>query len=245
VRATYLALECKRLATGRRFWIFSLSLPVLLYLLESSAYGHSLVPGTEVDYPAYLMCSFAAWGAIHAALIAGGRVAVERSTGWQRQLRLTPLPPSGYLLGKVVVGLLATLPPPVVLAVVGGALFDVDLPAPGWARLVLGMWVASLPFAVLGTLLGQLARRETIAGHFGPALLLLGFLGGLVVPAPAFPEWLQQAAKSMPSYWLADIARGALRGSHVHLPTAVAVLAAWTLALGLAVIWRHRRDTGP
>ncbi|NJP44351.1 ABC transporter permease [Actinacidiphila epipremni] len=237
----FVRLEFKRLVTNRRFWIFSLSLPVVLYLLEISAYGKGDVPGTHISYAAYLMCSFAAWGSIHATLIVGSRIAIERSSGWQRQLRLTPLRPQAYLAAKVTVGMMITLPAPILMSIVG-RFNDVHLSSGDWAKLVLGTWVATLPFAVLGTLLGQMAKAETVSGYFGAALLLLGFLGGVLMPTTSFPDWLQHVSKVMPSYWLADIGRAAVTGIS-DLGTAIGMLAAWTVVLGVAVVFRYQRDS--
>jgi ABC-2 type transport system permease protein len=40
------------------------------------------------------MVGLAAFGTMGAVLSSGARIAAERSTGWNRQLRLTPLPVS-------------------------------------------------------------------------------------------------------------------------------------------------------
>ena len=43
------------------------------------------------------MVSMAGFGAMIAAIAGGARIAAERSVGWNRQLRLTPLAPAVVL----------------------------------------------------------------------------------------------------------------------------------------------------
>ena len=50
------------------------------------------------------MVGLAAFGAMNAMLSSGARIAGERAAGWNRQLRITPLPVSDYFRAKVVTG---------------------------------------------------------------------------------------------------------------------------------------------
>ena len=54
---------------------------------------------------AYILVSMALYGAALTAAAGGSMVALERSLGWSRQLRLTPLNPVAYILMKAVVAL--------------------------------------------------------------------------------------------------------------------------------------------
>ena len=67
--------------------------PVAFYLL----FTRVLTGGARLgnDERAFLMVSMAAYGAIGAALSAAVRVAMERTNGWTRQFRVTPLPAVG------------------------------------------------------------------------------------------------------------------------------------------------------
>jgi ABC-2 type transport system permease protein len=81
--------EVNRLRRNRRYLLFTIALPVILYLIigkqGSKAYG--------VDFAAYYMVAMATFGAFAGALNGNSiRIAEERKVGWIRQLRLTPLP---------------------------------------------------------------------------------------------------------------------------------------------------------
>jgi len=105
MKTAYLALESKRALRNPRFLMFTMIFPVVIFLIDVAAFGNGLVPGsTTVTFAPYIMVSMAAFGAFMAAMNTGARTAVERAAGWQRQLRLTPLKPTGYLVAKAAVG---------------------------------------------------------------------------------------------------------------------------------------------
>jgi len=235
----YLALEVRRAMRSARFLLFTLVFPVMLFLIYNGMYGSGKLDGGSTT--SYLMCSMAAFGAFMAAMNFGARTAVERSVGWQRQLRLTPLTPRGYLLAKATCGMLVALPP-VVLVSVAGAFSGASLTAGGWVQVVLGIWLAALPFAVLGLLIGQLASAESVQLYTSGIMMLFGMLGGLWIPVSIFPGWLASIAKVLPSYWLADIGHAAVTATH-DLGRAAEVLGIWTVVLGFLVVRRYQRDS--
>lgn len=238
----YLVLETKRSLRSPRALMFIVIMPVLYFFIFKSIFGSQKIEGTGIGYSAYLMCSMAAFGAFMGTLFTGSRTAVERTAGWQRQLRLTPLTPRGYLMAKATVGMAVALVPVVLVSLAGGLFEGVHLSTGGWIQVVFGVWIAALPFAVLGLLIGQFATAETVQIYSMVTVLLCGFLGGLWIPVTVFPHWLATAAKILPSYWLAEIGYGALLGNHDTMK-AVLVLAGWTVVLGLIVIRRYQRDS--
>lgn len=240
---SYLILETRRALRNPRTLIFTFGFPVALYLLYCGMYGDQpLGGGTQLSAKSYLMVSMAAYGAFMAAMSSGGRTALERASGWQRQLRLTPLSPGGYLLAKGIAGMLAALPPIVLVSLIGGLVEGVDLPVAGWAQVVFGVWLATIPFAVLGLLVGQVATADSLQPITMTVMLLLAFIGGIFIPTQIFPQWLQDVAQALPSYWLAEVGHGALFGN-TRTGTAILVLASYTVVLGFAVIRRYRRDS--
>lgn len=242
MRTAYLGLEAKRALRNPRFLMFTMVFPVVIFLIDTAAFGHGSVPGSSVTYAAYLMVSMSAFGAFQAAMSTGARTAAERSSGWQRQLRLTPLKPISYLVAKGAIGTLVALPPILLVALVGILLEHVSLTPAGWVQVILGVWVATIPFAVLGLLIGQLATDENLQVLTSGMMLLLGFLGGILIPVTVFPNWVSQIAKVLPSYWLADIGHGALLGN-TDTTRAILWLAGWTVVLAFLVVRRYRADS--
>ena len=102
---TYLRYEVLRTVRNRRFFFFSLGFPLILYfLIAGPNRNESDIGGSGLSAPLYFMVGLAAFGTMNAMLAAGARIAGERSVGWNRQLRITPLRPRAYFRTKVVTG---------------------------------------------------------------------------------------------------------------------------------------------
>lgn len=235
MRYGYLAFEIRRTVRDSKFLLFAVALPVGLYLLMSDRFVDQGLPAP------YVMGSIAAFGALKAALDAGARTAVERAIGWQRQLRLTPLSGLGYLLAKVSVAMVVALPPVAAVSLTARVVSGVDLPTGDWVAAVLGVWLGTVPFALLGLLIGQFATAQNLQAYQGGVLLVLSFIGGLFIPIETFPKALAAIAKVLPSYWLAQVGHAAALGDGVG-PAAL-VLTLYALVLGAAVALRYRLDT--
>ena len=65
------------------------------------------------------MTGLLAFGGMVAVLSGGARIAAERSVGWNRQLRLTPLTPRTYFRAKIVTSYLMAAIAIVLLYVAG------------------------------------------------------------------------------------------------------------------------------
>ena len=92
---TALSLEVRRVLRNRRTLMFIVVFPSVFFLLFSAPNKGQQAGG--VPALAYIMISMAVYGAMVGATSGGAAVAVERSLGWMRQLRLTPLHPIAYV----------------------------------------------------------------------------------------------------------------------------------------------------
>jgi ABC-2 type transport system permease protein len=235
----YLAVEVRRVLRSTRFLIFSVAFPVLLFLLYVGIFanGDRAVVGV-------LMVNMTAFGALSATLFAGGRLAVERAVGWQRQLRLTPLSGAGYLAAKGITAMLLALPAVVLVPLIGVVVEGVSLDATGWLRVTVGIWLAVIPFALIGLLIGQLGTPESIQPMMSLTMMVMSLLGGIFIPVDTMPGWLLDVAQILPSYWLGQVGRGAVTTDlSVNLGKTVLVLAVWTAVVGIGVVRRYRRDS--
>jgi len=236
---TYLLLEARRAMRNGRFMIFSIAFPVLLFLLYVGIWANGDKAITGI-----LMVNMTSFGALSAALFAGGRVALERSVGWQRQLRLTPLSGGGYLAAKGLTGMLLALPAVILVPLVGVVVEGVSLDAAGWLRVTIGIWLAVIPFALIGLLIGQVGTPDSMQPIMSLTMMTMSMLGGVFIPIDTMPGWLLKIAHVLPSYWLGQVGRGAVTSNlSVDLGQAVLVLAVWTAVVGLGVTRRFRRDS--
>jgi ABC-2 type transport system permease protein len=235
---TMLRLEVRRVLRNRRTMIFTLIFPSVFFLLFGLPRKGETIDGKSAV--AYVMISLAVYGAMIGTTAGGAAVAVERSLGWSRQLRLTPLRPLAYVISKVltamVLGLVAVL---VVFAI--GAVTGTRIPAGVWLVSGLAAWLGSLVFAAFGLFLGFLVPSENVMQIVGPVLGILALFGGLFVPLQFLPQVMQTIAKYTPVYGVGELARAPLVGGF-HLTGLVNVIA-WTLFFALAATQLFRRDT--
>jgi ABC-2 type transport system permease protein len=233
---TYLRLELLRTYRNIRYLLLTLSIPVILFLVIGGAFDNQRVLG--VSGQTWYMINMATFGALGAVLGVGVRIAVERDAGWNRQLRLTPLPPEGYVVGKVIVGMLLALPSLLLVCATGFLTGEVHLAALQWVEVIGLGWVALLPMSAVGVGLGYLARGDTAQAVNGGAVMLLSMFGGVWFPVDdSSPQWLQSVAHVIPTYWITQISRAPL----THDWPAVSgwlVLAAWTF-VGIRIAARR------
>lgn len=240
---TYLFLEVKLIVRQFAFLFFTIGVPAAMFLIFSGLYGEgaSTFPnGTPVT--AATMVSMASFAAISAALVTGGRIALERQIAWHRQLRLTPLTGGGYLLAKGLIAVLVAVPAILAVLAIGLLVRQVQLSPGQWALLIGGLVLGSIPFALLGMAIGQLVSAESAQAVTPAVMMAMGMLGGLMIPVEIMPDWVGDLARTMPSYWIRDNGIKVITQGTVSLP-AVAVLGGVSLLLALLVANRYQRGT--
>lgn len=242
----FLAIEFKRRLRNRRTLVFTVVMPIVLFVLVGLPLKDTPLTATPIkdgglSVAAYILISMAVYGAMISSTAAGGAVAVERATGWSRQLRLTPLQPVAYIAIKVVSSLVLGL-----IAVVGtfaaGMLSGVHMPLQVWILSGLVAWIGSLVFTALGLFIGYLVPSENVMQFLGPILALLALFGGLFTPLNQFPQVIQDIARWTPVYGLGEIARAPLTGASFD-GLAVVNIVAWLAIFSLGAALAFRRDT--
>src|ERR1700753_1720829 len=141
--------EIMRLRRNKRYAIFTIALPVILYLVVAPSVKSVHVYG--ISYAAYYMIAMASVGAFSGALTGNAqRIAQERKDGWVRQLRLTPLPANAYVVGKIVASMAVTIPSVVIVLLLGRFYGGVHLELWKWFAIFGVIWVGSLSFTPPG-----------------------------------------------------------------------------------------------
>ncbi len=235
----FLRFEVLRLLRNIRYVGITVGFPVVFYIL----FLHNEHPGTPIagtNWKTYFMVSMASFGAMVAALNAGGtRLAAERASGWTRQLRVTPLPAWSYVTTKIAASMVMTLPVIALVELTGRLMGGVQLGIGTWVALTVVMWVSALPFAALGVLVGFVASSETAYPLVTALMFLLSFFGGLFTPVKDLPATLRQVAEFLPSFHNASLGWAVVAGHDPRIADG-AVLLGYAALLGLAVTWRHR-----
>ena len=242
ISLSYIRYELLRTLRNRRFLLLSLIFPLILYFVLAGPRAHTVVEShTHITWALYYMVGLASFGTMSGMLSSGARIASERSVGWNRQLRITPLPPRAYFQAKVITAYMMALISMAALFISGAAL-GVSLSAPHWLELAGLMLVGLVPLAALGILLGHMLTPDSIGPAMGGGISLLALLGGTWFPLE-HSGFLYQVAQYLPSYWIVQASHVALGGSPWPAKGWI-VIAAWTLILARAAQRAYRRDTG-
>jgi ABC-2 type transport system permease protein len=239
-QAGYMKFELLRTFRNRRYFVLTFGFPLVLYFLVAAPNRHDHnFGGSGLSAPLYYMTGLAAFGTMGAMLSAGGRIATERSVGWNRQLRITPLTTRAYFRAKIVTAYITAIVS-LLLLYVAGSVLGVSLSAGSWIQMTLLILVGLIPFGALAVLFGHLLTPESIGPAMGGSIALLAFLGGTWFPITN--GVMAQIAQLLPSYWL-------VQASHVALGGAAwgargwTTMAAWTVVLGVLAGRAYRRDT--
>ncbi|MEZ5101792.1 MAG: ABC transporter permease [Thermoleophilia bacterium] len=239
-RAGYVRYELLRTVRNRRLLAFSLGFPLVLYFaIAAPNRGVGDLGGSGISAPVYFMAGLATFGAMNAVLGAGGRIAAERSLGWNRLLRLTPLDARTYFQAKLVTAYALALVT-IGLLYVAGAALGVRLGAGSWVAMTGLMLVGLIPFAGLAVLIGHLVGSDAVGPAIGGTTALLAFLGGVWFPITG--GVLHAIAEALPSYWLVQASRVGTGGDGWSA-TGWIVVAAWSVGTALAAGAAYRRDT--
>jgi len=241
LNTTLVRIELRRMLRNRRTVVFALVFPAAMFLVFGSG-GDSQASVGRGNVSAYVMVSMAMYGGALIAASAGAGVAVERALGWSRQLRLTPLHPTAYIVVKAFVALVMGGLAILAVNVVGAVQGKPQMPAEVWARCGLLTLACVMTFAALGVFVGYLVPGENVMQVLGPGLALLAFLGGLFIPLSQYSPIVRDIAYWTPMYGVAQVARAPLTG---ELPWYAVVNAiAWFAVLVLGAAWRMSKDTG-
>ena len=244
-QVTYARFEVLRMFRNGRFFIFSLVFPLVMYFLIAGPnknvhdLGHTDGFGGYFA-PLYYMVSLAAWGGMTAVIAGGARIAAERSVGWNRQLRLTPLSPRTYFRTKVLTGYLMALVS-LIMLYLAGVILGVRLPADKWLQRTGLILVALIPFAAIGIFMGHVLTIDSMGPALGGVTALFAFLGGTWFPITG-GGFFKVLAECLPSYWLVQAGRVSL-GGEVWGGKAWICLAVWTVVFAVLAMKAYQRDT--
>ncbi|GGJ98148.1 ABC transporter [Streptomyces camponoticapitis] len=234
----YVRLEVRRTLRDPGFVIFSAGMPVLMYLLFTNL-GAADDGGNAWKTTA--MVGMAAYGALGAAVSVGSGIAEDRSLGWLRQLRITPMRPRQVVLGRAVTSSVTVLPAILAVLTAGAVSNGVRLHAWQWAVLVLVLWAGTLPFTLLGIGNGYRLSAQSAGVVNTGALMGLAVIGGLWFPIEAFPEWLRTLAEYTPAHGFAELGWATTEG-HAPGTATVAVILGWLAAFGSYAVMSYRKS---
>jgi len=227
--------ECLRYVRAPSFILPMLLFSTVFYLMFGVLLNHG-------DASRYLLASYSAFGIIGPGLFGFGvSLAIERDGGLLTLKRALPMPPGAYLLGKMVMAMIAATIVTVLLILIAVFLAHVTL---SLLQIVALMSIGAfgvLPFCALGMLVGTLIKGQGAPGLLNLIYLPMAFLSGLWLPLSMLPTALQNMAPIWPSYHLNQLTLAAVGTNNGALLPHVLALAGYTAVFLTLAVRRLRR----
>lgn len=216
-----------------------IAMPMVLMLVFKPLYVRA-VPGGELNAVVGPLVLFS----VFALAIVGHSIMVEREWRTWDRLRVSRATRTELLLGKTLPILITLLLQQAVLLTFG--LLVVGLPIPrtfGW--LVLAVLVWGFTLLAIGCALATVVRSRaelSVASDLGA--MLVGAIGGALIPVAIMPGWAQAIAPASPGYWAISLLRGALDGDPSAMVRPMLILLAIAAVATAVAIYRLARGWG-
>ncbi|MBP2002212.1 ABC-2 type transport system permease protein [Paenibacillus shirakamiensis] len=204
IKSSWAQVQAELLRTfrNRRFIFFSILMPAAFFFLFTAVVGGSDVPSY---WSAYYLMSMTSYGVVGASLVTfSQRISKERSAGWIRLLRLSPLPSGSYVLSKIAAQGAINLILILTMFLLGRVGKSVHLSWSIWLEAGLWIWVGGFAFMALGLFLGSMKNSDVVQMISMALYMSLSIVGGLWMPLSSLPSVLQNIAKFTPTYRMGE-----------------------------------------
>lgn len=232
----------RRMTRNPMFAVGTIGFPILFFAL----FGLPLVrkfTDSGVNVGQLVLVQFGAYSLLSIAMFSfGAAIAVERTGGWLRLLRASPVPVPLYFLANILAALVFSAASLVVLYAFAHFTGGVTLPL-GLALTVLGKLLLSMiALIALGLMIGFLVNPQAAQITAQVVSVVMAFASGLFMPLEEMPKFVQQIAPFMPAYHVGQIATGTVAGHLSHEPKHWLALAAFTVVFGALAVWGMKKD---
>jgi len=223
----YTRFELLRTSRSRRMLFLSIVGPVVIfYAIAAPHRSDTDFDGLGLSLPLYYMVSLISFGTMAAMISSGTRIAGERSVGWTRQLRITPLSTRDYFRAKLIVAY-AVAGSSMMVLYASGALLGVRLPADRWLEMT-------------GVALGHALNVDAVGPANGILVSLLGAFSGTWFPITS--GFLHSFGQYLPSWWLVQASHVGVGGQGWGTKGWL-VVAIWAVVCAGLARAAYRRDT--
>jgi ABC-2 type transport system permease protein len=215
---------------------FSVLFPVMFFALFASLFGDQPNAG-GLPTAVTMLATFGTFGVVSVMLLNPGiGVADDRTRGWLRVKKVSAVPVSTTIVGKVVAALPYALVLLAALSIVSLLIVGLQIGLTTWLRLVGVLLLGGLPFALFGLAVGFVATSNTTTAVLNAVLFPMVVVSGLWFPLDILPGFLQNLAPFLPTYHLAQLALAQLTGGPAlgHLLALLLTTAVGGVLAGLA-----------
>jgi ABC-2 type transport system permease protein len=233
--------ELLRTIRNRRFVVFSVIMPVIFFFI----FTNTIKSTPEIpNWTAYYLMSMTVYGVVGASLTSfAQRMARERSQGWIRLLRITPLQSWSYIAAKIVSQGFINLCIILVMFIIGIFVKHVELSAMEWLQCGLWIWIGGLSFMAIGMLIGSTRNSDAAQVMAVIVYMSLSILGGLWFPVTTMSKTMQEIAKLTPTYRLGQGAWSIVGGNSVQWAGAAVLVGYVIVCVVLASFIMRKQET--
>lgn len=236
--------EFRVLLTDPSTAVFVVLMPLVMVAIMKELFatalreqGYASANGSEFGVPA-MAVAFAAFGVGYAGF------SFFRDHGWGTwdRLRATPAGSVDILVGKVAPNVTLTAVQLLLLFLLGGPLFGLEITG-SWPALLLLVVVLALSLSAFGLLVTSVCRTMNQLNAVGSVGgMALALLGGAWVPVETMPGWAQAVAPALPTYWAMEGFRDVILegGGFAAVGFPVLVLLGFGVVFTLLTAWKFR-----
>jgi len=226
---------------SRELAFFTFLLPLILFVLLGSTYGHDKINGVRGSD--FLEAGMLGYGLVSTAF-AGLAIflVIRRESGILKRVRATPLPAWTYITAVLGATLIAFAINSAAMIAIGRGLFSVPLPH-NWLSLVLVLLIGAVAFAALGLGMTTIVRSaEGASATVNAVYLPMSFISCAFFSPHSFPSFLRWIADVLPLTYFIKLTRDVMLHNHQLWDNwgDVAVVVAWGAVGAIAAFWRFR-----
>jgi ABC-2 type transport system ATP-binding protein len=171
----------------------------------------------------------------------GKRIAVERSEGWLKLLRTTPLPPVAYIVAKIGTALLLCTVSLILIFVLASWQLQITGDPSSWLVIFICLILGIIPFAILGLALGYLIAPRSADSILSLSLIVVPLTCGAYQISDL--KIVQNLMVLSPVYHYRELVFWAAQLNHDNQIFLHLLWLIWSLGVfGLIATWSYQRD---
>lgn len=228
------------------FGFFSLGMPLIIFAFFGLRQAtQPLYPHAAITVGTYVMASMAAYTVGNVMVFSFGMaIAIERGQKQDVLLRASPLPPSIYVLAKIVNAAVFALAALVVLFLFAHFAASVNLGLDTWATLAGRLLLGSIPFIGLGLGFGYLVGPNAAPAVINFVYLPIAFASGIFIPVSQLPDFIRGLAPYLPLHPFVELGWNAIGfPTDRSVNTDILYLLVYAVGFFALAVWAYRRDT--